>query len=550
MRGVAGPCRVAPWALLFLLMPLSVSLALESPPAQGSQLQFQKTLFVHQIAGTKVFAESHEVARGDTLWRLLTEEYGISPEVAPMFIAAFRQVNPGVDPDRLLPGAVVRVPFKVEERLAVPAAEAAATVHVVQPGESLWRILTRRYALTREEMGPALQRIAAANPDLHDLDHLTVGQRIAIPAELAARGDGSPGAGERAGPLPPFHRTVLDLLREMGCTVAETGETFLPLARGRTLRLDAVDFPLVTGPGGVAVILDPRSRLAPALVRGVEQAWGYRVVQGVPPDAETQLARLLPHLGFQEVSEGLRTVAAGANGSIKALVRWTVLPRTEDLWEGRLHLLFPAGSRLDPALTEAVRHAGFRVHRLGGEEPSAPVAALVEPARLSMDDPARGAGELLGLLGVSHRVRPDVECRLASGVSYRLRPLVTFRHMGLDYAVPPETPAAAESLLSRAGYFTVSRLLGASPMNLLTDLLALLGVPHARTTVEVPADGALRLQAAGIVLESPEIVGVLYPTVEAAGKPLRVFLTEARLFDGAVGLFAAQGLLPWGVDVR
>ncbi|MDF1554787.1 MAG: LysM domain-containing protein [Deferrisomatales bacterium] len=541
---------LAPRLLLGFLLSCPVAHALEAPPSQGSQLQFQKTLFVRQIAGTKVFAESHEVVRGDTLWRLLTEEYGISADVAPTFIAAFRQVNPEIDPDRLRPGSVVRVPFKVEERLAGPAAEAAAAAHVVQPGESLWRILTRRFALTRDEMGPALRSIAAANPDLVDLDHLTVGQRIVIPVAIAARGDGTSGTGDGAGRLPPFHRSVLELLVEMGCTVTETGETFLPLARGRTLRLDAVDFPLITGPGGVAVILDPRSRLAPALVRGVEQAWGYRVVQGVSPDAETQLGRLLPHLGFQEVSEGLRTVAAGAGGSIVALVRWTVLPRTEDLWEGRLHLLFPAGSRLDPALAEVVRHAGFRVHRLGEEGPSPPATAVVEPARLAMDDPAQGAGQLLGLLGVSHRVRPEVECRLAGGVSYRLRPLVTFRHLGLDYAVPPETPAAAESILSRAGYFTVSRLPGARPMNLLTDLLALLGVPHARTTVEVPADGALRMQATGIVLEAPEIGDVLYPTVKPAGKPPRVFLTEARLFDGAVGWFAAQGLLPWQVDAR
>ena len=550
MRGVTRLRRPALVGfLLGLLLPGSIALALESPPAQDSELQFQKTLFVHQIADTKVFAESHEVARGDTLWRLLIREYGISPDAAPTFIEAFRQVNPGIDPDRLRPGEVVRVPFKLEERLAVPPAEAAAE-HVVQPGESLWRILTRRFALTREEMGPALQRIAAANPDLVDLNHLSVGQRLAIPVEIAARGGGTPGAGVGAGPLPPAYRTVLELLREMGCSVAETGETFLPLARGRTLRLDAVDFPLVKGPGGDAVILDPRSRLAPALVRGVEKAWAYRVVQGVPPDAETQLARLLPHLGFQEVSEGVRTVATGADSSIQALVRWTVLPHTEDLWEGRLHLLFSAGSRLNPALTEAVRQAGFQVHRLGGEAPSAPAVVLAEPARLTMDDPARGAGQLLGLLGVSHRVRPEVECRLGGGVSYRLRPLVTFRHLGMDYAVPPETPAAAESILARAGYFTVSRQPGASPMNLLTDLLALLGVPHARTTVEVPVDGALRLQVTGIVLESPEIAGVLYPTLETGGKPRRVFLSEARLFDGAAGLFAAQGLLPWGVDAR
>jgi len=540
VRGTAQLRRRAAAALLVFLFGTS-AWALEAPPAQGSHLQFQKTLFVQQVAGAKVFAESHQVARGDTLWRLLTQNYGISELAAPAFVAAFRRVNPGIDPDRLRPGTVVRVPFKVEERFT-PRDD--SEVHVVQPGESLWRILSRRFSLPPEQMGPALQRLAAANPSLGDLDHLEVGQRLVFPADLGAP---KPDA-TAATALPPFRQGVLDLLRELGCTVSETGETFLPLARGRTVRLDAGDFPLVTGPSGAAVILDPRARLTPALVRGIEQAWAYRVVQGVSPDAETQLGRLLPHLGFQEVSEGLRTIAATAGSALLALPRWTVLPRTEDLWEGRLHLLFAAGSRLEPALTAAVQRAGFQTHLLGSDAPPASAPTFAEPARLEMGDPAHGAAQLLSLLGVSHRVRPEVECPLGDGVSYRLRPLVTFRYLGLNYAVPPETPASAESLLSRAGYFTVPWQPGASPMNFLGDLLALLGLPHARTTVEVPANSALRLQASGIAVESPELADLLYPGRAPSAPPLRVFLTQARLFDGAAGLFAAQGLAPWAVN--
>ena len=87
-------------------------------------------------------------------------------------------------------------------------------------------------------------------------------------------------------------------------------------------------------------------------------------------------------------------------------------------------------------------------------------------------------------------------------------------------------------------------------MNLLADLLALVGVPHARTTVEVPTHGALRLQASGIVLESPQIVGFLYPAAASGDPPPRVFLTDARIVDTATGLFAEQGLLPWVAELR
>ena len=538
---IPRPAPILLAALLALWAPAAGGA--EPPPAQGTRLHFEKTLFVQRTATGRVFAETRKVRPGESLSQILRREYRVSDEALPGLLAAFRALNPGVDPDRLAPGQVVRVPFKMEERLGDEDVTRGGETYTVRAGDSLWRILRNRYGVPRAQMGAALAAVARANPDLKDPNRLLVGQRLRIPDRVL----GIRRAAAARPTLPDSFRTVLELLGSLGCEVTTAGETFLPLGRGRTLRLAARDFPLVTGPTGRRVLLDPARRISSALVRAVEAAWGYRVVQGVEPSPEAQLARVLPFLGLYEVSPGAHTVDLGGGAELVILSRWTVVPRARDLWEGQVHLLLPAGSVVDPVLNGELRRLGMALHVLGpaGTAPGTGAAGPpLRPARLDMTDRAAGAGRLLALLGVPHRVRPLVDCRLAGGVRYRVRPEITFRHLGLSYAVPPAVPSRAGAILERAGYFTLEWPPDAAPTGLLGDILALLGVPHTRTTVEAPPGQAVRVRATGIVLDDEGLAALLYPDRVAEGAP-RVFLTEAPLTPALARPLADQGLLPW-----
>jgi LysM repeat protein len=108
-------------------------------------------------AGTTAGTRTHRVEWGET-WYGIARRYGVPSTT----LAA---TNPGVDPERIRTGQVLRIPG------ADPALRAGQRSHTVGPGDSLWGI-ARRYGVTME-------RIRAANrlPD----DQVRLGQTLLIP---------------------------------------------------------------------------------------------------------------------------------------------------------------------------------------------------------------------------------------------------------------------------------------------------------------------------------------------------------------------------------
>ena len=548
--------RRAAWLILTALLgavsAAASARAEEPPPAQGTRLHFQKTLYIQATPKGKVFAETHQVNAGDSVSRILAQAYGIAEDSQPALAEAFRAINPGVDPNRLPVGQVVRIPFKIEEAISGPPREGPpqATVHTVRAGESLWRILKNRYRVAKDTkaLTDALTAVARANPDLRDPNHLVPGQKIVIPAAVVP----GPPAERAPEPLPSSVRAVLDLLKELNCQVADQGETFIPLSRGRSVRLDGRDFPVVTGPSGRRLILDARSRLSPALARSVEEDWGLGVIRGTEISTQAQLEKILPRMGFHELSRGERKATIGRGVELVMRPEWTVVPRPKDLWEGSIHLLFSEGTVVSPAAGSIALKAGFTIHTLGSGATRAPkkpeISAVPE---IGAFDPAQGAAAILDRLRIPSRVRAEVECDLGGGVSYRVRPELTFQYGGLSYAVLAHQKSREEGILARAGYLTLTWQEGAPLLNDFSDLLALVGRRPVRRTVEAPGDEAVGLRVEGLVLEDPGLGRALYPALpEAEKEAKKVLLTEAELSPAAAALFIQMGILPWRLRTR
>jgi hypothetical protein len=509
-------------------------------------LRFRKTLGIQSTPKAKVFFETRRLDRDDSLLRILREEYGVSPEALPALEEAFRAVNPGVDPERLSARNEVRIPFKVEETLSsAPREEEAEPVrYEVRPGDSLWRILASRQKVPRGEMEAAMAAVRRANPQVKNWNHLVPGQRLLIPrSSMASRADG--------GGITGAERDVLALLTELGCRVAERGRTFLPVARGRSLQIDHRDFPAVTGIAGRTVLFDSRARMSAAMIRAIEDSWDYAVLQGREGGPEALLQRVLPRMSFHELSEEPRKVPLGGGLELLAEPRWTVVPRPEDAWDGRVHLIFPAGVELAPEVASVALRAGVSLHVLGGRKVRTAGERNGAVPELALSD-ASGAGLLLTLLGVPHRVRPEVSCDLGGGVSYLVRPELTFRHGGVSYAIPPAEPPHARDLLERSGYVAVGWSRRVKIVDRLADLLGLLSVQHRRATLEVPTGRQpLRLRLEGVLVEEERLVKALYPNLASLPKERRtLFMTGASVDPGVAGALRADGFLPWVVRER
>jgi hypothetical protein len=543
MLGTAGRRWAAAGGILgaLLLGHSSPCPAEDSPPEQGAQLHFRKSLSIHATRLGKAFAETQRPDRDDRLSRILAEDYDLAAE-ASLLTEVFRELNPGVDPEGLPAGREVRIPFKLEQELkgseGSTSNTAAPRTHTVRQGESLWRILRQQVRVPKDQMVEAVAAVARANPAVKNWNLLHPGQKVLLPSDLVGR-------------EPPAHteaqaretRSLLDLLEALGCRVLREGRLFLPLARGRSLRLEGREFPMITGLNGRRVILDVSQGIHPGSIRNIEETWGYTVLQGSDWSAATLLEKILPQMGFHELSGGVRRASLGAGLELLAAPRWTVVPRPEDLWEGGIHLIFPSGKPLDPRAAAVALRAGFSIHSLGTDRRVAGEAAF-RAAELDMVDPAKGAGKLLDALGVPWKLRPEVSCDLGGGVTYRVRPELTFEHGGLAYAVPPREPARAPDLLERAGYVTVPWGADSPALQKLADLLSLLRVPHAHSAVEAPSgEEALKLRAVGVVVEQSRLAKALYPKLPVTAGA-KVFLTEADLgTDGAMA-YRREGFLP------
>jgi LysM repeat protein len=103
---------------------------------------------------------THRVVRGDT-WLALARRYQVSWN-------ALAQANPGVDPDRIREGQVLRIPA---------AGTSANRVHQVGPGDTLSG-LARRYNVSTE----GIRRLN----QLAD-DRIRLGQQLLIPSESSDR---------------------------------------------------------------------------------------------------------------------------------------------------------------------------------------------------------------------------------------------------------------------------------------------------------------------------------------------------------------------------
>ena len=190
---VLRPSRVRLKLLLLSLAIVTEIYAQESTRDRGQnetgQLTLQKTAQSREYQGREVEGEDRRVGPGDSIWRILVKEKGLSENRFTQYLVIMRGLNPKIkNIDVLKVGDNIFIPLRPDELLAGPAVSVKTDVqrstvtkgaikeYRVKQGEHLYQII-------REQLGIANDRDVALyyalvkdlNPERKNWDALSRG---------------------------------------------------------------------------------------------------------------------------------------------------------------------------------------------------------------------------------------------------------------------------------------------------------------------------------------------------------------------------------------
>jgi len=169
--------------------------AQSAPPAGQAELSLKKSIETRPYQGRDVQGEERQIGPGDSLWRILVEEKGLSGKQFRSYLIVIRGLNPQVkNLDVLRVGDKIFIPLRSEELLqgksrtegasAQPAAFARGTTidYRIRSGEHLYQILREQLKLTDErKVAQYFALVKDLNPERKNWDILLEGEVIRLP---------------------------------------------------------------------------------------------------------------------------------------------------------------------------------------------------------------------------------------------------------------------------------------------------------------------------------------------------------------------------------
>ena len=365
-----------------LTMPLASAAQESSPAADTGDASLHKLVQEREFHGRKITGEERQIGRGDSLWRILIEEKGLSGKKFQTYLVVIRGLNPQIkNLDVLRIGDKVFVPLRSADLVGAPSGAAATTQTAARPdagrtvsyrvkaGESLYRILRQEYKLSEpRELAQHASLVKDLNPQRPgDWDSLHEGEILRLPAlgapsasaEVAKRTEPLP-AGTRSdggAKLPGAPAASLDraqVLRSparenmplfgsiaaaIGSELQASGEETVKLPDG-TVYFDKSTYPVIYNAAlRQRVVLDPKNDIPASLKSKLNDPTIGTPVLSMADDLSLQDAvkQLLGALGYKPlpadrpivVQEG--AVAFEARGDWMALAP-AVSNKTQDVF--------------------------------------------------------------------------------------------------------------------------------------------------------------------------------------------------------------------------
>lgn len=165
-----------------------------SPRAEAPEISLRKSINTRSYQGREVEGEDRQIGRGDSLWRILVEEKGVSGKQFRSYVVIIRGLNPHVkNLDVLRVGDKIFIPLRPAQLLEGRAAEVAAgertqpgsgtTINYrIKAGEHLYQILREQLNLTEDrKVAQYYALVRDLNPERKNWDVLAEGEIIRLP---------------------------------------------------------------------------------------------------------------------------------------------------------------------------------------------------------------------------------------------------------------------------------------------------------------------------------------------------------------------------------
>jgi hypothetical protein len=185
--------------ILYGLLSFCVLSAIEihAQEQPGGRLTLQKNAQPREYQGREVEGEERLIAPGDSLWRILVKEKGVSEKRFTQHLVIIRGLNPQIkNLDVLRVGDNLFIPLRPEELIGLPPAPPRAESarpsrgvikeYRVKRGEHLYQILRGQLRITTDrEVEQYYALVKDLNPERKNWDVLLEGESIRLPEPAA-----------------------------------------------------------------------------------------------------------------------------------------------------------------------------------------------------------------------------------------------------------------------------------------------------------------------------------------------------------------------------
>lgn len=286
-------------------------------PAAGkeedrAQLHLRKTpLKNRQYKGRAVEGEEKVITRGDSLWRILIQEKGLSEKRFNRYLVIIGALNPHVKkPNILQVGQTIFIPIRPDEILGIEVptgkGETGETkIYRVKQGDYLFKILREQFNIQeKKEIRNTFEQVKELNPGKKNWNALFVGEGILFPGVEPAKPVEIVGLDYgRKLPVRENMQLLEQVMAALGNETQRGGEEVLALQEG-SIRIDRDSYPVIRNPKvEQKVILDTEGKIPPSLQSKLEaQGSAAQVVSVKKGDfLHDTVSNLLSRLGFQSL---------------------------------------------------------------------------------------------------------------------------------------------------------------------------------------------------------------------------------------------------------